>query len=100
MKYRRYIRDIKKRQYYRKTELLQKVLKCLFLYSKDNYFKLIIKQKIFSKIIKNCYKTRIKNYCIISGRARGIYKKFKISRIILKSLGSEGLFFGFKKGSW
>lgn len=101
MKSRRLIKDKKKRNLYNKTELFQKVLKILFLYNKDsfNYLKLVIKNFIYIKIIKNMYCSQIKNYCVISGRSRAIYKKLKISRIILKNLGSEGLFFGLKKGS-
>ena len=42
----------------------------------------------------------IRNYCIFSGRSRSVYTHLKISRILLRELGSKGLFFGLKKHSW
>jgi ribosomal protein S14 len=39
-------------------------------------------------------KSQIKNYCVISGRSRGVYRDFKISRILVRELASLGLFFG------
>lgn len=100
MKYKKFIKDNSQRKQYKKTELFQKVYKVLFLYSKDYYFKFIVRKKIFFKFIKNYFKTHINNYCIITGRSRGVYKKFKVSRIIFKNLSSIGLFFGLKKSSW
>jgi len=100
MKYKKLILDIKKRKFYNNTEIFQKVLKTLFLYSKDNIFKLLIKKKIYYTLFKKYYKTTIKNYCIITGRSKGIYRKFKVSRIIFRLLGNQGLFFGIKKISW
>jgi len=48
----------------------------------------------------NYYKTQIGNFCIISGKSRGVHKKFKISRILLRELSAKGYFFGLKKASW
>jgi len=57
-------------------------------------------QSIFiSKMLRNSFKTRIKNYCIVTGRSRGIYRDFRVSRITLRYLGAEGLFFGLQKAS-
>ncbi len=44
--------------------------------------------------------TRIRNRCEISGRPRGYYRKFKMSRIALRELGSLGLIPGITKSSW
>jgi small subunit ribosomal protein S14 len=44
--------------------------------------------------------TRIRNRCIITGRARGIYRKFSISRIMLREMAAEGLIPGVYKASW
>lgn len=96
MKFNKLKQDSKKRKLYRKFELFQKIFKLLFLYSHDNLFKLVIfKEKFF----KNLYKTKIKNYCIISGRSRSVLKKYKISRITFRILNNDGLFFGIKKAS-
>ena len=44
--------------------------------------------------------TRIRNRCMITGRARGIYRKFNISRIMLREMTAEGLVPGVRKASW
>lgn len=44
--------------------------------------------------------TRIKNRCILTGRARSVYRFFKISRIQLRQLASGGFLPGVSKYSW
>jgi small subunit ribosomal protein S14 len=44
--------------------------------------------------------TRIRNRCIITGRARGVYRKFNISRIMLREMAAEGVLPGVRKASW
>ena len=44
--------------------------------------------------------TRIRNRCAITGRARGTYRKFNISRIMLREMASQGLIPGVRKASW
>jgi small subunit ribosomal protein S14 len=49
---------------------------------------------------RNASLTRIRNRCEITGRARGYYRKFKISRIALRELGNQGMIPGLNKSSW
>lgn len=49
---------------------------------------------------RNSAKVRIRNRCEVSGRPRGFYRKFKISRIALRELGNMGLIPGITKASW
>lgn len=44
--------------------------------------------------------TRIRNRCEVTGRPRGFYRKFCMSRIALRELGSAGLIPGLTKSSW
>jgi small subunit ribosomal protein S14 len=44
--------------------------------------------------------TRIRNRCVITGRARGTYRKFGISRIMLREMAANGLVPGVRKASW
>jgi small subunit ribosomal protein S14 len=44
--------------------------------------------------------TRIRNRCVITGRARGVYRKFNISRIMLRDMAANGLIPGVRKASW
>ena len=99
MKYKRKNKDLKLRGHYKKIELFQKVLKIIFFWGKNKNFNLIFQKKV-KKSLLNVFKTEINNYCVITCRSRGISKDLKVSRIIIRSLGAEGLFFGLKKGSW
>jgi len=43
---------------------------------------------------------RIRNRCQLTGRARAVYRKFGVSRIIFRDLASSGLIPGVRKASW
>lgn len=45
-------------------------------------------------------KSKIKNRCFLSSRGKGVYTKFGVSRINLRSLGHQGLILGLSKASW
>jgi small subunit ribosomal protein S14 len=49
---------------------------------------------------RNSSKVRHRNRCELTGRARGTYRKFKLSRIKLRELGSFGRLPGLTKASW
>jgi small subunit ribosomal protein S14 len=49
---------------------------------------------------RNSSPTRIRNRCEVSGRARGYYRKLKMSRIALRQLGNLGQVPGMVKSSW
>jgi small subunit ribosomal protein S14 len=49
---------------------------------------------------RNSSETRICRRCEISGRKRAYYRKFKVSRIVLRELASSGQLPGVKKASW
>ena len=38
--------------------------------------------------------------CELTGRARGVYRKFRVSRIVLRELAHEGKLPGMRKASW
>lgn len=53
-----------------------------------------------SALARNGSKVRIRNRCELTGRARGTYRKFKLSRIKLREMGSFGRIPGLTKSSW
>ncbi len=53
-----------------------------------------------NELPKNGAATRLRNRCTVSGRPRGYYRKFGISRIALRELGSKGQLPGVVKSSW
>lgn len=44
--------------------------------------------------------TRLRNRCELSGRPRGYYRKFRLSRIALRELALQGKLPGVTKSSW
>jgi small subunit ribosomal protein S14 len=57
-------------------------------------------QKQFAKLPRNSCPTRLNRRCQISGRSRGYYRKFRISRIALRDLALRGQLPGVRKSSW
>lgn len=49
---------------------------------------------------RNSAPSRVRNRCELTGRPRGYYRKFRISRIALRELGSMGEIPGLTKSSW
>ncbi len=49
---------------------------------------------------RNGAANRFTNRCLITGRRHGVYRKFMISRIVLREMAHEGLIPGLKKSSW
>ncbi|MGD0541336.1 MAG: 30S ribosomal protein S14 [Tepidisphaeraceae bacterium] len=61
------------------------------------------KQKNFAglaKLPRDSSPTRSHNRCQLTGRSRGVLRKFKISRIMLRELALAGKIPGLKKASW
>ena len=58
-------------------------------------------KKVFAKMKKKPkFSSRKMNRCQITGRARGVYRKFGISQIVLRELALQGMIPGMRKASW
>lgn len=53
-----------------------------------------------SEMPRNGSKIRVRNRCSITGRPRGYYRDFDMSRISLRELAGWGLIVGLTKSSW
>jgi len=53
-----------------------------------------------ARLPRDASPTRLRNLCALTGRSRGVYRKFKISRIKLRELALEGKVPGMRKASW
>ncbi len=49
---------------------------------------------------RNGAKERVRNRCQLTGRSRGVYRKFMISRIVFREMAHKGLLPGVTKSSW
>jgi len=53
-----------------------------------------------AELPRNGARVRIRNRCMLTGRPRGYYRKFGLSRIALRELASNGQLPGCVKSSW
>lgn len=53
-----------------------------------------------AELPRNSSATRLNNRCQLTGRPRAYYRKLKLSRIMLRELGSFGQIPGMVKSSW
>ena len=53
-----------------------------------------------AELPRNSSATRIRNRCELTGRPRGYYRKFKLSRLALRELAAAGQIPGMVKSSW
>ena len=67
--------------------------------SKDETERLIARLKM-AELPRNGNPTRVRNRCELTGRSRAYYRKFRLSRIMLRELANKGLIPGVVKSSW
>jgi small subunit ribosomal protein S14 len=53
-----------------------------------------------AQLPRNGAETRVRNRCALTGRSRGFFRKFKLSRNALRKLASNGQLPGVTKSSW
>ena len=53
-----------------------------------------------AELPRNANPTRVRNRCELTGRARAYYRKFRLSRLMLREMANKGLIPGVTKSSW
>ncbi|MGL9757837.1 MAG: 30S ribosomal protein S14 [Wolbachia sp.] len=84
-------------QYKQKREKLKSVINNKNLSIVERF---TAQNKLIKKLPRNSSKTRIRNRCALTGRPRGVYRKFGLCRIVLRDLCSFGQVPGVTKSSW
>ena len=67
--------------------------------SADDTDRLMARLKM-AELPRNANPTRVRNRCMVTGRSRAVYRKFQLSRIMMRELGNMGLIPGLTKSSW
>ncbi|MCC6550848.1 MAG: 30S ribosomal protein S14 [Ignavibacteriaceae bacterium] len=83
-----FAREEKRKKLHEKFEALRKELK-----AKGDWDAL-------QSLPRNSSKIRQHNRCALTGRARAYYRKFGISRLVLREKALQGLLPGVQKASW
>ena len=53
-----------------------------------------------AQLPRNSSRTRVRLRCLLTGRTRGNYRKFKLSRLMLRKFASTGQIPGMEQASW
>lgn len=83
-----FAREEKKRKVYEKYAALRKELK-----EKGDY-------EALQQLPRNASPVRLHNRCLMTGRPRGYYRKFGVSRLVFREMALRGEIPGIKKSSW
>jgi small subunit ribosomal protein S14 len=78
-----------------KRELLKKELATV-----DSFQERLTLYKKMEKLPRNSAPSRHRNRCWVTGRSRGFYKDFGLSRHVLREMAHDGLIPGLTKSSW
>jgi small subunit ribosomal protein S14 len=78
-----------------KRELLKNELK-----SATSFQDRLALYKKFEKVPRNSSPSRQRNRCWVTGRSRGFYRDFGLSRHVLREMAHDGLIPGLTKSSW
>lgn len=78
----------------------RKKLKAIISSKTSSFEERFAAQIKLSELPRNSSPVRYRNRCEVTGRPRGFYRKFKLSRIMLREMGSNGMIPGLIKSSW
>ncbi len=93
-------RDKKRKALEKKYALKRKKLKAIIMNKSITMEERFEAQLKMNKLPRNSSRIRYRNRCEITGRPRGYYRKFKMSRIALRDLAALGQLPGVVKSSW
>ena len=93
-------KDKNRRNLFNKTEKTQRALKSIIYDDNYDIEKRLKAQQRLHKLGTRSSRTKIKNRCLRSSRAKSVYRKFKISRIELRESALKGEIPGYSKKSW
>ena len=88
---RRIVNKFNKKRQNLKKQIMKKDL------SIEERFKL---QSKLNELPRDSSKIRVRNRCKLTGRTRGVYRKFGLSRIKIRELSMSGALPGVVKSSW
>ncbi len=94
------LRDLKRKRLIQKYAERRAVLRAKLNDRNVSMEEKLEAQELFAKLPRNSCPTRLNRRCEISGRSRGYYRKFGISRIALRDLALRGHLPGVRKSSW
>jgi len=93
-------KNINRRELVKKFKNKRSLLKSKIKQKNISMEERLILQKKLNELPRNTSPIRIRNRCELTGRTRGVYRKFKLSRIKIRELSMSGTLPGVVKSSW
>lgn len=93
-------RDLRRRRLSKRYLERRKALKSIIMDRSLSLEQRFSAQLKMSEMPRNGAVTRQRNRCTLTGRPRGCYRKFRLSRIAFRELASSGMLPGVTKSSW
>ena len=92
-------REKKRKKLVEKYAENRKELKQQFMKAEDLGEKIELHRKL-QRLPRNSAPNRVRNRCWLTGRPRGYYRDFGLSRNVMREMAHEGLLPGVVKSSW
>ena len=92
-------REKKRRKLVEKYAEKRQELKVRFAKATSQQEKMMIHREL-QKLPRNSAPSRLRNRCWVTGRPRGHYRDFGLSRNVFREMAHEGLLPGVVKSSW
>jgi len=92
-------REKKRKKLVEKYAEKRKELKQQFMKAEDLGEKIELHRKL-QRLPRNSAPNRVRNRCWLTGRPRGYYRDFGLSRNVMREMAHEGLLPGVVKSSW
>nr|YP_009296555.1 ribosomal protein S14 [Apophlaea sinclairii]AOM65695.1 ribosomal protein S14 [Apophlaea sinclairii] len=82
-------------KYSKKRQTIKKLIRAT-----NSIFKKLQLQEKLQKLPRDSSLCRVRNRCWLTGRSRGYYRNFGLSRHVLREMAREGFLPGVTKSSW
>ena len=92
-------REKKRKKLVEKYAEKREELKQQFMEAEDLEDKIELHRKL-QRLPRNSAPNRVRNRCWLTGRSRGYYRDFGLSRNVIREMAHEGLLPGVVKSSW
>ena len=93
-------RELKRAQIVKPHAAQRKELKAIVLSPKSSYEEKMAAQTKLQKLPRDASPSRQRNRCELTGRSRGVYRKFALGRHKLREATMRGDVPGLRKASW
>jgi len=94
------VQNIRRHEIVKRYESKRKELKDIIKNPKTSLDEKKLAYIKLEKMPRDANPIRLRNRCSLTGRPRGFYRKFGLSRIALREMANNGLIPGIRKASW